>query len=433
MNLVKSEKLEKSMHELQFSVDAETFKAAIEKAYKREGKKYNVPGFRKDHAPRAVIEKMYGADIFHYDAINDLFPEAYEAAVVESGIQPVGRPEADVVSESLEDGVVLKVTVAVKPEIKVGNYTGLKATKKVNTVDDADVEAELVRMQNRNGRIITREGKAENGDTVDMDFEGFVDGVAFEGGKAEHYSLVLGSGSFIPGFEDQLIGHEAGEEFDVNVTFPEEYQAKELAGKPAVFKIKLHEVKTKELPALDDEFAKDVSEYDTLDELKASIRKGMEEQNEKQAALAVENDLVDQVIATIEGDIPEAMYEARMDEAVRDFEYRLAQQGLKLDMYLQYMGQTMESFRASFREQAEKQVKIRLALEAVAAAEQIVASDEELEAELQRVADNYKMELAKVKELVNADEVKKDLAVNKAIDFIRDHAEITEEKVAKEG
>ena len=433
MNLVKSEKLEKSMHELQFSVDAETFKAAIEKAYKREGKKYNVPGFRKGHAPRAVIEKMYGADIFHYDAINDLFPEAYEAAVVESGIQPVGRPEADVVSESLEDGVVLKVTVAVKPEIKVGNYTGLKATKKVNTVDDADVEAELVRMQNRNGRIITREGKAENGDTVDMDFEGFVDGVAFEGGKADHYSLVMGSGSFIPGFEDQLIGHEAGEEFDVNVTFPEEYQAKELAGKPAVFKIKLHEVKTKELPALDDEFAKDVSEYDTLDELKASIRKGMEEQNEKQAALAVENDLVDQVIATIEGDIPEAMYEARMDEAVRDFEYRLAQQGLKLDMYLQYMGQTMESFRASFREQAEKQVKIRLALEAVAAAEQIVASDEELEDELQRVADNYKMELAKVKELVNADEVKKDLAVNKAIDFIRDHAEITEEKVAKEG
>ena len=433
MNLVKSEKFEKSMHELQFSVDAESFKAAIDKAYKREGKKYTVPGFRKGHAPRAVIEKMYGADIFHYDAINDLFPEAYEAAVVESGIQPVGRPEVDVVSESLEDGVVLKVVVAVKPEIKVGNYTGLKATKKVNTVDDADVEAELVRMQNRNGRIITREGKAENGDTVDMDFEGFVDGVAFEGGKAEHYSLVLGSGSFIPGFEDQLIGHEAGEEFDVNVTFPEEYQAKELAGKPAVFKIKLHEVKTKELPALDDEFAKDVSEYDTLDELKASIRKGMEEQNEKQAALAVENDLVDQVIATIEGDIPDAMYEARMDEAVRDFEYRLAQQGLKLDMYLQYMGQTMESFRASFREQAEKQVKIRLALEAVAAAEQIAATDEELEAELQRVADNYKMELAKVKELVNADEVKKDLAVNKAIDFIRDHAEITEEKVAKEG
>ncbi len=433
MNLVKSERLEKSMHELQFSVDADVFKAAIDKAFKREGKKYNVPGFRKGHAPRAVIEKMYGADIFHYDAINDLFPEAYEAAVAAAGIEPVGRPEADVVSESLDEGVVLKVTVAVKPEIKVGGYTGLKATRKVNTVDDADVDAEITRMQERNGRIITREGKAENGDTVDMDFEGFVDGVAFEGGKAEHYSLVLGSGSFIPGFEDQLIGHEAGEEFDVNVTFPEEYQAKELAGKPAVFKIKLHEVKTRELPTLDDEFAKDVSEYDTLDELKASIRKGMEEQNAKQADLAVENDLVDQVIATIEGDIPEVMYENRMDEAVRDFEYRLAQQGLKLDMYLQYMGQTMETFRASFKEQAEKQVKIRLALEAVVAAEQIAATDEELEAELQRIADNYKMELEKVKELVNADEVKKDLAVNKAIDFIKDHAEITEEKVAKEG
>ena len=425
MNLVKSEKL--------VSVDADTFKAAIDKAFKREGKKYNVPGFRKGHAPRAVIEKMYGADIFHYDAINDLFPEAYEAAVAAACIEPVGRPEVDVVSESLDDGVVLKVTVAVKPEIKVGSYTGLKAVKKAHTVDDADVEAELVRMQNRNGRIITREGKAENGDTVDMDFEGFVDGTPFEGGKAEHYSLVLGSGSFIPGFEEQLVGHEAGEEFDVNVSFPEDYHAKELAGKPAVFKIKLHEVKTKELPALDDEFAKDVSEYDTLDELKASIRKGMEEQNEKQAALEVENDLVNQVIATIEGDIPDAMYEARMDEAVRDFEYRLAQQGLKLDMYLQYMGQTLETFRASFKEQAEKQVKIRLALEAIAAAENITASDEELEAELQRVADNYKMELAKVKELVNPDEVKKDLAVNKAIDFIRDHAEITEEKVAKEG
>lgn len=277
MNLVKSEKLEKSMHELQFSVDAEAFKAAIDKAFKREGKKYNVPGFRKGHAPRAVIEKMYGADIFHYDAINDLFPEAFEAAVKEAGIEPVGRPEADIVSQSLEDGVVLKVVVAVKPEIKVGQYAGLKATKKVNTVEDADVDAELARMQDRNGRIVTRDGKAENGDTADIDFEGFVDGVAFEGGKAEHYNLVLGSGSFIPGFEEQVVGHAAGEEFDVNVTFPEEYQAKELAGKAAVFKIKLHEVKTKELPLLDDEFAKDVSEFDTLDELKANIRKGMEE------------------------------------------------------------------------------------------------------------------------------------------------------------
>lgn len=432
MNLVKSEKLEKSMHELQFSVDAETFKAAIEKAFKREGKKYNVPGFRKGHAPRAVIEKMYGADIFHYDAINDLFPDAYEAAVKEASIEPVGRPEADVVSESLEEGVVLKVTVPVKPEIKLGEYTGLKATKNVHTVDDAEVDAELARMQDRNARIITREGKAENGDTVDIDFEGFVDEVPFEGGKAEHYSLVLGSGSFIPGFEEQLVGHEAGEEFDVTVTFPEEYQAAELAGKAAVFKIKLHEVKTKELPALDDEFAKDVSEYDTLDEFKASIRKGMEEQNDKQASLEVENELVDQVIATIEGDIPEAMYESRMDEMVRDFEYRLSQQGLKLDMYLQYMGQTMQAFRDSFKEQAEKQVKIRLALEAVAAQEKLEANQEDFEAEMQRIAEAYKMEVEKVKALVSEAEVKKDLAVNKAIDFIKEKAKITEKQAAKD-
>ncbi len=432
MKLVKNEKLEKSMVELQFSVDAETFRAAVDKAYKREGKKYNVPGFRKGKAPRAMIEKMYGADIFHYDAINDLFPENYEAAVKEAGLEVVGQPEVDVVSMSMDEGVVLKAVVPVKPEVTVGEYTGLKVTRKVTAVEDADVEAEITRMQERNGRMITREGKAENGDTADIDFEGFVDGVAFEGGKGEHYSLVLGSNSFIPGFEEQVVGHEAGEEFDVNVTFPEQYHAAELAGKPAVFKIKLHEVKYKELPALDDEFAKDVSEYDTLDELRASIRKEMEERNGKQADVQVENDLVDQVIATLEGEIPEAMYESRMDDMVRDFEYRLSQQGLKLEMYLQYMGQTLETFRASYKEQAEKQVKIRLALEAVAAKEKLEATDEDFNAEVKRIADQYKMEEEKVRELVDEKAVKADLAVNKAIDFIKEKAEITTEEVKKD-
>ena len=432
MSLVKCEKLEHSMVELEFSVSAEDFKAAVDKAAKREGKKYTVPGFRKGKAPRHLIEKMYGAEVFHYDAINDLFPAAYEAAAKEANVEPVSRPEADVVSSSLEEGVVLKVKVAVKPEITVKDYKGLKAVKTVQPVEESRVDGEIERMRQRNARIISREGKAEKGDTAKFDFEGFVDGVAFEGGKAENYTLELGSGQFIPGFEDQMIGHEAGEEFDVNVTFPEEYHAKELAGKEAVFKIKLHEVETKELPELDDEFAKDVSEYDTLDELKASIRKGMEEQNEKQAALAVENDLVDQVIATIEGDIPEAMYEARMDEAVRDFEYRLAQQGLKLDMYLQYMGQTLETFRASYKEQAEKQVKIRLALEAIAAKEKLEASDEDFNAEVKRIADQYKMEEDKVRELVDEKAVKADLAVNKAIDFIKEKAEITTEEVKKD-
>ena len=389
MSLVKCEKLEHSMVELEFSVSAEDFKAAVDKAAKREGKKYTVPGFRKGKAPRHLIEKMYGAEVFHYDAINDLFPAAYEAAAKEANVEPVSRPEADVVSSSLEEGVVLKVKVAVKPEITVKDYKGLKAVKTVQPVEESRVDGEIERMRQRNARIISREGKAEKGDTAKFDFEGFVDGVAFEGGKAENYTLELGSGQFIPGFEDQMIGHEAGEEFDVNVTFPEEYHAKELAGKEAVFKIKLHEVETKELPELDDEFAKDVSEYDTLDELKASIRKGMEEQADREAELNVENALVDQVIESMEGEIPQAMYDNRMDEMVNEYRYRLQQQGLQLEMYLQYLNQTMAQFRDSFKEQAEKQVKIRLALEAVAAAEGIVASDEDFDAEVKRIADQY--------------------------------------------
>ncbi len=432
MSLVKCEKLEHSMVELEFSVSAEDFKAAVDKAAKREGKKYTVPGFRKGKAPRHLIEKMYGAEVFHYDAINDLFPAAYEAAAKEANVEPVSRPEADVVSSSLEEGVVLKVKVAVKPEITVKDYKGLKAVKTVQPVEESRVDGEIERMRQRNARIISREGKAEKGDTAKFDFEGFVDGVAFEGGKAENYTLELGSGQFIPGFEDQMIGHEAGEEFDVNVPFPEEYHAKELAGKEAVFKIKLHEVETKELPELDDEFAKDVSEYDTLDELKASIRKGMEEQADREAELNVENALVDQVIESMEGEIPQAMYDNRMDEMVNEYRYRLQQQGLQLEMYLQYLNQTMAQFRDSFKEQAEKQVKIRLALEAVAAAEGIVASDEDFDAEVKRIADQYKMEEDRVRAIVNEAEVKGDLAVNKAIDFLKQNAEITVETAAAE-
>ena len=432
MKLISCEKLEKSMVELQFSIDAETFKSAVNTAFKREGKKYAIPGFRKGKAPKAMIEKMYGKDLFQYDAINDLFPENYEAAVKEAGIEVVGRPEPEVVSMSEEEGATLKVKVAVKPEVELGEYTGLTVNKDVKTVDEADVDAEIKRMQDRNGRLLTREGKAQNGDTVDIDFEGFVDGVAFEGGKAEHYSLVLGSGSFIPGFEEQVVGHKAGEEFDVNVKFPEEYQAEELAGKDATFKIKLHEVKYKELPALDDELAKDCSEYDTLDEFKASIRKNNQEQLDKQDDLAVENALVDQVIDGMEAEIPQAMYDVRMDELVNDFAFRMEQQGLRLEDYLKYMGQSIDQFRASFMPQAEKQVKIRLALEAVAAAENIEASEDELNAEVKRIADQYKMEEDKVRELINVDEVKHDLAINKAIDFIKSHANVVEKAAEAE-
>ena len=432
MKLISCEKLEKSMVELQFSIDAETFKSAVNAAFKREGKKYAIPGFRKGKAPKAMIEKMYGADLFQYDAVNDLFPENYEAAVKEAGIEVVGRPDPEVVSMSEEEGATLKVKVAVKPEVELGEYTGLTVNKDVKTVDEADVDAEIKRMQDRNGRLLTREGAAENGDIVDIDFEGFVDGVAFEGGKAEHYSLTLGSGSFIPGFEEQVVGHSAGEEFDVNVTFPTEYQAAELGGKEAVFKIKLHEVKYKELPALDDELAKDCSEYDTLDEFKASIRKNNQEQLDKQDDLAVENALVDQVIESMEAEIPQAMYDTRMDEMVNDFAFRMEQQGLRLEDYLKYMGQSMEQFRAAFMPQAEKQVKIGLALEAVAAAEHIEASEDEINAEIKRIADQYKMEEDKVRELINLEDLKQDLARTKAIDFIKSHANIVEKPAEAE-
>ena len=424
MNLISCEKLEKSMVELQFSIDAETFKAAVNNAFKREGKKYAIPGFRKGKAPRHMIEKMYGSDIFHYDAVNDLFPEAYEAAVKEAKIDVVGRPDPEVVSMSEADGVVLKVKVAVKPEVELGEYAGLTVTKEAKNVNEADVDAEVKRMQDRNGRLLTREGAAENGDTVDIDFEGFVDGKAFEGGKAEHYSLVLGSGSFIPGFEDQVVGHSAGEEFDVNVKFPEEYGAAELAGKDATFKIKLHEVKYKELPALDDELAKDCSEYDTLDEFKASIRNNIKTNLDKQAEQKVENDLMDQVIANMKADIPDAMVDSRIDELVQDFEYRISQQGLKLADYLKYMGMNIEQFRAQFKEQADKQVKMRLAMEAIVAKEGITASDEEFEEEVKRIADAYKMEADKVKSIVDAAAVKADLAINKAIDFVKEKANV---------
>ena len=434
MKLISCEKLEKSMVELQFSIDAETFKSAVGAAFKRESKKYTVPGFRKGHAPRAMIEKMYGKDLFQYDAINDLFPEAYEAAVKEAGIEVVGSPEPEVVSMSEEGGAVLKVKVAVKPEVQLGDYIGLTVTKDVKTVDEADVDAEIKRMQDRNGRLLTRDGEAQNGDTADIDFEGFVDGKAFEGGKAEHYSLVLGSGSFIPGFEEQVVGHKAGDEFDVNVKFPEEYQAEELAGKDATFKIKLHEVKYKELPELDDDFAKDVSEYDTLDELKDSIRKGIAANQEKQADQKLENDLIDQVVSGMQAEIPEAMVNARIEELVQDFQYRISQQGLKLEQYLQYMGMKMEQFKEQFREQADKQVKMRLAMEAIVAKEGIETTAEEFEAEVKRIADAYQMEVEKVKSLIDETAVKKDLAVNKAIDFVKEKANIVlgeEKKPAK--
>ena len=424
MKLISCEKLEKSMVELQFSIDAETFKSAVNTAFKREGKKYAIPGFRKGKAPKAMIEKMYGKDLFQYDAINDLFPENYEAAVKEAGIEVVGRPDPEVVSMSEDEGATLKVKVAVKPEVELGEYTGLTVNKDVKTVDEADVDAEIKRMQDRNGRLLTREGAAENGDTVDIDFEGFVDGVAFEGGKAEHYSLVLGSGSFIPGFEEQVVGHKAGEEFDVNVKFPEEYQAEELAGKDATFKIKLHEVQYKELPELDDDFAKDVSEYDTLDELKADIKKKLEDNAEKAADAEVENKIYDTILANMKAEIPQVMFEHKIDDMVRDFEIRLSQQGLDLDMYLSFVGMDKAAFRKTFEEQAQKTVKLRLALEKIAQLENLTVSDDEVLEELKKMSETYKVPVEQLMNVVSPETLKTDMVVTAASKLVKEKAVI---------
>lgn len=427
MELKKNVKNENGTCELEFAIDAAAFNEAVSKVFKKTASKYKVAGFRPGKAPRNIIEQMYGKDVFTYDAINELFPANYEAAVKEAGIDPVDRPEVDIVSADAENGVVLKAIVTVKPEVALGEYKGLKAEKTVHTVEAAAVDAEIDRMRERNARIYSKEeGNAENGDTAVIDFEGFIDDVAFEGGKGEKYPLELGSGQFIPGFEEQVVGHAVGEEFDVVVPFPADYAAEELAGKTATFKIKLHEVKAKELPAADDEFAKDVSEYDTLAELRASIEKEMKEQLDRQSELEAENQLVDQVVTGMKAEIPECMIRDAIDDMVRDFEYRMESQGLKLENYLQYTQMTMEKFREGFKDQAEKQVKMRLALEKIVALENIEATEEEFEAEISRIAANYKLEAERVKAMIPTAEVKKDLAINKAIDFIKSNATITE-------
>ena len=428
MELIRNEKVADNTVELEFKVSAEVFADAVTKAFKKANKDITVPGFRKGKAPRNVVEKMYGAEVFFNDAIDAILPDAYADAVEAAGIEPVARPEVDIKVCSKEEGFVAVAKVVVKPEVKVNEYKGLKATRKAVKVEEFEIDTELENLRDRNGRMVTVEDRAAKiGDTANIDFEGFVDEVAFEGGKGEGFDLMLGSGQFIPGFEEQIVDHNIGEEFDVKVTFPEEYHATDLAGKEAVFKTKLNGLKAKELPELDDEFAKDVSEFDTLDELKADIRKAKEERAAQQNELEVENTLVDAVVASMEAVIPAEMTENKIDEMVKDFEGRMAQQGLQLATYLQYTGMTMEAFRKSFEEQAAQQVKIRLALEKVAEMENIEVSDEEVEAELTKIAEAYKMKLEQVKSFIPAVEIKKDLAINKAIDFIKENAEITAE------
>ena len=431
MGLVSSNKVETNKYELIVTIDADAFEAAVEKAYRKSVKKISVPGFRPGKAPRKMIEKLYGEGVFFEDAVNDLYPSALASAVEEAKLELVDRPEVEITKIEKADGVEFKATCIVKPEVEVSDYKGIKAEKTVKTVTDEDLNGELNKMADRNARVVSVEDRAaENGDITVIDFEGFVDGKAFDGGKAEGFSLTLGSGQFIPGFEDQVVGHNVEDEFDVNVEFPAEYQAEELAGKPAVFKVKLHEIKTRQLPAIDDEFVKDVSEFDTLDQLKEDITKKLQEQYDKSADTEVENQLIDAVIANMKAEIPEVMFENRVDESVREFEYRLQSQGMNLELYLQYTGMEMDAFRKTFREQAEKQVKIRLALEKIVELENIQPSAEEIAAEYDKMAENYKMEVEKIKGSIPEKDLVKDLAVNKAIDLIKDSAEIVEKKPA---
>lgn len=414
--------------ELEVEVDAAGFEAAVAKAYKKNIGKMNIPGFRRGKAPRSFVEKIYGKGVFYEDAVNALYPEALDEAIKESGYEYV-EDKIDLDVESVgEEGLTFKAVITVKPEVEVGDYKGLAVTKKLAPVTDEDVAEELKKIQERNSRLVSVDNRpAQTGDTVTFDFEGFVDGEPFEGGKAEKYTLVLGSNQFIPGFEDQIVGKSVDEEFDVNVTFPEDYHAENLKGKPAVFKCKLHEIQVKELPELNDDLAKDTSDFDTLDELKADIKKKLEEQRAKAADDAVENQLIDKLLEGFKAEVPEAMYTNRVNDSVREFDYRLQSQGLNLQTYLQYTGMDMEAFRAGFREQAEKQVKLRLALEKVAALENIAPTDEELEAEYAKYADQYHMDVERVKALISPKDLSKDLAVGKAMDLIKESAAVTEE------
>lgn len=417
---VKVEKTEKNIVNLEFEVSAEAFEAAMQKAYIKNVKSFNIPGFRKGKAPRKIIEKMYSPAVFYDDAINYVFPEAYEAAIQEAGVEPVDRPEVDI-KQFPEDGknLILTAKVIVKPEVTLGKLDKITVEVPSYPVAKKDVDKELEAMRQQNARIVPVEDRAsQNGDTVVIDYEGFCDGVAFDGGKAEGHSLELGSGQFIPGFEDQLVGKNAGDDVEVKVTFPTEYHAENLAGKDATFKVKVHEIKAKELPELDDEFAKDVSEFETLKELRDDINKKLKEAAEKRAKQELENNAIDFVISKMKAEIPEVMYENRIDDMVRDFEMRLSYQGMNVEKYLQFAGMDMATFRAQFKEQAVKQVQGMLALEAVAKKQKIEATDAEVEAEYTKLAEQYKMEVEQVKMYVQAEDLKKDVVTNKTIEYL---------------
>lgn len=411
--------------ELEFTIEKEAFDKAVDAAYRKNVGKMNVPGFRKGKAPKAIIEKMYGKGVFYDDALNALIPDAFEAALDEAGEKPVGQPEFDIVS--LEDDVVIKAAFPVKPEVTVKNYKGYAVERAVAPTTDEEVDAEIAQVRSRNSRTVDiTDRPAADGDIAVIDYEGFVDGKPFEGGKGEKHNLTLGSGQFIPGFEAQIVGHNPGDEFDVVVTFPEDYHAKELAGKEATFKTVLHEIKFNELPALDDDFAKDVSEFDTFDEYKADVKAKITDRHVKAADAEVEEKLIDELIDNLEADIPEAMFVNETENQLRDYDNRLRMQGLDLGTYLKYTGLDLDKMREQFRPRAERQVKTRLALEKIAELENLTVTDEDTEAEIKKIADMYGLETDKVKEQVSPDMLAEDIKVGKAVDIVKANAVITD-------
>ena len=411
-------------YELTVSVDGEIFEKAINKVYKKQVKKINIPGFRKGKAPRHIIERMYGTEVFYDDAMQECYPDALYEAAKEQGLEIVAVEKLEAI-EAGKDGFTFKTDIIVKPILTVDGYKGFEIEKKSTEVTDELVDEEIEKVRDRNSRMVTVEDRAaEIGDTVVFDFEGFTDGVPFEGGKAENYSLALGSGNFIPGFEEQLVGHSTGEEFSINVTFPEEYQAEELKGKDAEFKINLHEIKTKELPEVDDEFVKDVSDKETLDEYKVQLRAEIAKRLADEAEKDVDNQISEKLIALATDEIPEAMYDNQASDMVRDFDMRLRSQGMDLNTYMQYMGTDVNGLKAMYKDEAEKRVKLRLVLEAIAAQENIEVTEEVLDAEYGKMAEAYKMDVEKVKAAVPADSLTEDLKVQKALELVKNNAVI---------
>ena len=424
---IKVEKTDKNNEvKLSFCIEASKFEEAIQKVYAKSAKYFNIPGFRKGKAPYKIVEKQYGAQIFYEDAFNEVVPEVYEKELKEAGIEAVSRPDIDITQMEKGKDLVFTAVVQTKPEVTLGKYKGINLKKVEYNVEDKDIDHEIYHMRERNARLINVEDRpVESGDTTIIDFEGFSDGVAFEGGKAENYELVIGSNTFIPGFEDQIIGMKIGEEKDINVTFPEEYFSKDLAGKPAVFKVKLHEIKKKELPEADDEFAKDVSEFDTIKELKASIKEKLEDENKHKAEYETEEEAIKTVCDNTEIDIPSGMVETETDNMIRDIEQRLSYQGLNFEQYLKMMNKTESDLRKEMEEQALRQVKTKLVLEAIVKAENIEASEEEIKAKIEEMAQTYGRD---AKELEQNESLKtyitESVKTEKAIHFIVENAKI---------